>query len=275
MGLAMAAIVVSPAPARAAGFDANSAEQQLFNLINQDRAANGKPALQLNASLDNIARGGNISVCSGETVHGRSQDMIERNFFSHQIPSCGAYVWPAISNAGIQYSSAGENIAWNNYSPQSTSVDQANTAFMNSAGHRANILGDYNQVGVGAWMASGPWTGNGNPLNGVIMYTEIFVNAPIVTPPPPPPPTGPSYRYVRDDPTPAPAAAASTSRQARASTRATSSVAPVVSETPPSAPPPGASAGAVEQSSRLAGIELERALQRLYTYLASAGDLPG
>ncbi|MFY9613847.1 MAG: CAP domain-containing protein [Candidatus Dormiibacterota bacterium] len=269
----MAAIVVSPAPARAAGFDANSAEQQLFNLINQDRAANGKPALQPNASLNNIARGGNISVCSGETVHGRSQDMIERNFFSHQIPSCGAYVWPAISNAGIQYSSAGENIAWNNYSPQSTSVDQANTAFMNSAGHRANILGDYNQVGVGAWMASGPWTGNGNPLNGVIMYTEIFVNAPIVSPPPPPP-TGPSYRYVRDDPTPTPAAAPSASRQARASAPATSSAA-VPSETASSAPPPGANAGAVELRSRLAGLELERALQRLYTYLASASDLPG
>ena len=146
VGLAMAAWIAVPSPARAAGFDANAAEQQLFGLINQDRAANGKPALQLNTSLGNIARGGNISVCSGETVHGRSQDMIERNFFAHQIPSCGALVWPAITAAGVQFSSAGENIAWNNYSPQATSVDQVNTAFMNSAGHKANILGDYNQV---------------------------------------------------------------------------------------------------------------------------------
>jgi uncharacterized protein YkwD len=181
----MAAWITVPTPASAAGFDANGAEQQMFNLINQDRAANGKPALVFNAALGNIARGGNISVCPGETVHGRSQDMIERNYFSHSIPSCGQAVWPAITAAGVQYSSAGENIAWNNYSPQATSVDQANTQFMNSAGHRANILGDFNQVGVGAWMAPGSWTGAGNPISGVMMYTEIFVNGPITQPPPP------------------------------------------------------------------------------------------
>ncbi len=232
----MAAWIAVPSPARAAGFDANAAEQQLFGLINQDRAANGKPALQLTAALGNIARGGNISVCSGETVHGRSQDMIERNFFSHQIPSCGAAVWPAITAAGLQYSSAGENIAWNNYSPQATSVDQANTDFMNSAGHKANILGDYNQAGVGAWMASGPWTGNGSPLNGVVMYTEIFVNGPIVAPPPPPPPAVPGIRYVRNDPpTPPPGALA----QAAPSVVAARSASTQPSNSEAAAPPGG------------------------------------
>jgi hypothetical protein len=65
------------------------------------------------------------------------------------------------------------------------SVAQVNSAFMNSPGHRANILGGYNQVGVGAVMASGPWSG----YNGVIMFTEIFVQGPL---PPPPPPTRPT-----------------------------------------------------------------------------------
>ncbi len=172
----MAAWFGTPIPAKAAGFDANAAEQQLFNLTNQDRAANGLRPLVFSTSLGNIARAGNASVC-GTIVHGRSQDMVERSYFSHQIPTCGQDVGAALQNAGVQLSSWGENIAWNNYSPQSTSVVQANSAFMNSASHRANILGNYNQVGIGAAMAPGPWNG----YNGVIMLTEVFINGPITS----------------------------------------------------------------------------------------------
>ena len=185
--MAVSAWLGTSTPARAASFDPAAAEQQMLNLINQDRAQNGLPALTSNSTLGNIARGGNISIC-GQTVHGRSMDMVERGYFSHQVPPCAGYVFPAIQAAGINYSSAGENIAWNNYSPQSTSTDQANTALMNSPGHRANILGGYNQVGVGVWMAPGPWSDGTRSYNGVIMYTEIFVQAPVQQPPPPPPP---------------------------------------------------------------------------------------
>jgi uncharacterized protein YkwD len=182
--MAISAWLGTSAPAHAASFDAAAAEQQMVNLINQDRAQNGLPALTANPTLGNIARGGDISMC-GQTVHGRSVDMIERGYFSHQVPPCGGYVWPAIQSAGLNYSSAGENIAWNNTSPQASSVDQANTALMNSTGHRANILGSYNQVGVGVWMAPGPWSDGTRTYNGVVMYTEVFVQAPIQQPPPP------------------------------------------------------------------------------------------
>src|SRR5436309_1067814 len=177
-----------PVTAHATAFDPNAAEQQLFGLINQDRAQNGLGPLVANPTMFNIARGAPHQVCgNGQTYNGRAQDMIERQYFSHQIPPCNQYVWPILQSYGVQDSSAGENIAWNTYAPQETSVASANTAFMNSPGHRANILGNYNQVGVGAWAATGPWSdGSGGPWNGVIMYVEIFVNGPL---PPPAAPT--------------------------------------------------------------------------------------
>ena len=180
-----------PAAAAAASFDAAGAEAQLVAAINTDRAQNGLGPLAVNSTMSAIARSAPINVC-GSAVSGRSQDMIERSYFSHQVPPCGQYVWPALSANGVQFSAAGENIGWNNYSPQSTSVDQVNTQFMNSAGHRANILGAFNQVGVGAYMAPGAWSYGGKTYNGVIMFTEIFAMGPPPAPPLPTyPPTGP------------------------------------------------------------------------------------
>jgi uncharacterized protein YkwD len=157
--------------------------QTLFALTNQDRTSNGLGALAWNPTLGSIATSQRSGNCGG--VNGRSQDMIERNYFAHQIPPCGAYVWNVFSLGA--YSAAGENIGWNNY-PPGQSVGQINTAFMNSPDHRANILGKFNQMGTGAWAATGPWQGN----NGVIMYTEIFVNGPGGPAPPPPAPRPPA-----------------------------------------------------------------------------------
>jgi uncharacterized protein YkwD len=165
-------------------FDNNAAEQQLFDLINLDRAQNGLGALVANPTMFNIARSAPHQVCNnGQTYNGRAQDMVERQYFSHQIPPCNLYVWPILNSYGVQWTSVGENIAWNNYTPQSTSVTEANTWLMNSPGHRANILGAYNQVGVGAFAAPGPWSdGTGGPWNGVIIYVEIFVQGPLPAP---------------------------------------------------------------------------------------------
>ncbi|HEY8740379.1 MAG TPA: CAP domain-containing protein, partial [Candidatus Dormibacteraeota bacterium] len=137
----------------------------LFQLTNQDRTSNGLGALGFNSGLASIATGQRGS-CGGTGINGRSQDLIERNYFSHQIPPCGGYVWQVFSLGA--YTAAGENIGWNNYPPDQ-SVGQINTAFMNSPEHRANILGNYNQLGTGAWQASGPWSGAGGPYNNVIM----------------------------------------------------------------------------------------------------------
>jgi uncharacterized protein YkwD len=174
---------VSPRPVEAG--DPGTAGQ-LFSLTNQDRTSNGLGALASNGRLSSIATSAGGS-CGGTAVSGRSADMINRQYFSHQIPPCGGYVWNVFSLGA--YSSAGENIGWNNY-PPGQSVSQINTAFMNSSEHRANIMGGYNQLGTGAWQASGSWMGQ----NGVIMYTEIFINGPGGggggggAPPPPPPP---------------------------------------------------------------------------------------
>jgi hypothetical protein len=158
----------------------------LFQLTNQDRTSNGLGALAFNGNLASIATSQPNGSCGGP--RGRSEDMINRNYFDHHIPPCGSYVWQVFSLGA--YSSAGENIGWNNY-PPAQSVDQINTAFMNSPDHRANILGNYNQAGTGAWAATGPWSGAGGPFNGVIMYTEIFINGPGGGPPPPPRPLPP------------------------------------------------------------------------------------
>ena len=165
----------------------------LFDLTNQDRTSNGLGALAYNGTLSSVATSAQAGSCGNP--HGRSQDLIERNYFSHQIPPCGSYVWQ-VFNLGA-YSAAGENIGWNNY-PPGDSVGQINTAFMNSPEHRANILGNFNEMGTGAWQATGPWSGAGGPYNNVIMYTEIFLNgsgggggAPPPPPPPPPPPSRP------------------------------------------------------------------------------------
>lgn len=108
----------------------SSEVQQALSLLNADRAKNGLPALALNSALSNL----------GDAY---AQDMINRNFFSHYNPE-GQSPFDRMKSAGIGYTYAGENLAIN------TSVAAAETAFMNSSGHRANILNqNYTQVGLG------------------------------------------------------------------------------------------------------------------------------
>lgn len=105
-------------------------EAKAFQLLNADRAANGLPALKLNMDLVRLAE-----------KYG--QDMINRNYFSHYNPE-GQSPFERMQQAGITYSYAGENLAIN------SNVTAAEKAFMNSSGHRANILNtNFTEVGVG------------------------------------------------------------------------------------------------------------------------------
>jgi uncharacterized protein YkwD len=105
-------------------------EQKMINLVNQDRASNGGlPALKFDPTLR-----------AGALAH--SQDMSANNYFSHTSPTLGDF-GTRIKAAGVSYTAAGENIA------MYPSVEQAEVGFMNSPGHRANILGDYTRVGIG------------------------------------------------------------------------------------------------------------------------------
>ena len=113
----------------------------MFNLHNQERAAAGLSALRLDSTLVAIARR-------------RAQDMAANNYFSHTSPS-GETAFSLMSAAGYSYQMAGENIARNNY-PDTQTVQVAMQGFMNSSGHRANILsGGYRRVGIGAAVGAG------------------------------------------------------------------------------------------------------------------------
>jgi uncharacterized protein YkwD len=128
-------------PAPVAAWDAGSfsaaAEAELLQLTNQARASAGLPALKLDSALTSIARW-------------RSQDMIARDYFSHDIPGTGS-VFDVLQEKGYCFNLAGENIGW------ITAADDAaaqgvHLMFMDSAGHRANILGDaWDAIGIGAY----------------------------------------------------------------------------------------------------------------------------
>lgn len=111
----------------------SSMEINTFNRVNAERTNRGLAALVLDANISAVARG-------------HSQDMVNRHFFSHVNPD-GAGLAERLSDGGIAYNIAGENIAWNNYPDP---VDTAVTGWMNSAGHRANILDNrFSRTGIG------------------------------------------------------------------------------------------------------------------------------
>ena len=108
----------------------NSDEQEVFNLINQQRINNGLTALKSDSELQKVARI-------------KAQDMVNNNYFSHTSPTYGS-PFDMMNSFKISYRTAGENIAGN------SSNSAAVTAWMNSSGHRANILNSsFNYTGVG------------------------------------------------------------------------------------------------------------------------------
>ena len=110
-------------------------ELETFNLINEQRAKNGLSALKIDMEVQRVARI-------------KAQDMVNNNYFSHTSPTYGS-PFDMLKNFGISYKSAGENIAGN------SSNSAAVTAWMNSSGHRANILNSsYNYTGVGVVTSS-------------------------------------------------------------------------------------------------------------------------
>ncbi|MDF2571908.1 MAG: uncharacterized protein K0R55_3512 [Sporomusa sp.] len=111
-------------------YTSSAEEAQALSLLNQDRTANGLAALKANSQLTKLAE--NYAL-----------DMINRGYFSHYNPE-GQSPFDRMKKAGITYKTAGENLGIN------TSVSAAEKAFMNSSGHRANILNSaYTEVGIG------------------------------------------------------------------------------------------------------------------------------
>lgn len=108
----------------------NSDEKEVFDLINKQRIQNGLSPLKENSELQRVARI-------------KAQDMVNNNYFSHTSPTYGS-PFDMMKSFKISYNTAGENIAGN------SSNSDAVTAWMNSPGHRANILNSsFNQTGIG------------------------------------------------------------------------------------------------------------------------------
>lgn len=104
---------------------------EVLRLVNQERSKQGLKALTLSDELTNVA-----------TI--KAKDMRDKNYFDHTSPTYGS-PFDMMQRFGIQYQSAGENIA----AGQKT-VQEVMNSWMNSSGHRANILNkDYEQLGVG------------------------------------------------------------------------------------------------------------------------------
>ncbi|MFN2608477.1 MAG: CAP domain-containing protein [Acidimicrobiales bacterium] len=180
VGLAM--VLAGPTPAAHAdpSFDA-----EMLTLINQDRAANGLGPVQLSPVMASVAEGGTYSGC-GYPVAGRAADMGTRNYFSHTIPNCGSrQVFDMLTAAGVPWTSASENIGWESGTVDPTAAATLlNTQFMNSSGHRANILDPAaTSVGVGSWhTAPGQtWTGGGAPWGAVYVTAVVFAHLPAAT----------------------------------------------------------------------------------------------
>jgi uncharacterized YkwD family protein len=106
-------------------------EQQVVELVNKERAAAGLPALKMNTKLAGVAEK-------------KAEDLRDKNYFDHQSPTYGS-PFDMMKQFGIKYSTAGENIAKGQKTPS-----EVMNGWMNSPGHRANILNaNYTEIGVG------------------------------------------------------------------------------------------------------------------------------
>ena len=113
----------------------NSDEKEVFNLINQQRTNNGLQSLKVDAEVQRVARI-------------KAEDMVNNNYFSHNSPTYGS-PFDMLKSFKISYKTAGENIAGN------SSNSGAVKSWMNSSGHKANILNSgYNYTGIGVVSSS-------------------------------------------------------------------------------------------------------------------------
>ncbi|HKU19507.1 MAG TPA: CAP domain-containing protein [Terriglobales bacterium] len=115
-------------PSMALAYD-QTAEQKIFELLNQARTRRGLPALQANAQLQEAARA-------------HSQLMASRQKLSHKFGG-EAVLRDRLASTGLHFDNDGENVGLNQ------SAEGAHQGFMHSPPHRANILNpDYNAVGI-------------------------------------------------------------------------------------------------------------------------------
>ncbi|MBQ8397832.1 MAG: SafA/ExsA family spore coat assembly protein [Clostridia bacterium] len=115
-------------------------EQEVIRLVNEIRAENGLKPLTYDWELSRVARY-------------KSQDMKDNRYFSHTSPVYGS-PFQMMKSFGLTYRTAGENIAKGYATPQAVV-----NGWMNSSGHRANILNaSFTRIGVGYVASGNYWT---------------------------------------------------------------------------------------------------------------------
>lgn len=118
----------------------NSFEKEVIRLTNIEREKNGLNPLQVDEKLSEVARE-------------KSQDMATNGYFAHQSPKYGS-PFDMMKTFGVTYKAAGENIARGQRSPE-----EVVNGWMNSPGHRANILNSsFSHIGVGFVEEGNHWT---------------------------------------------------------------------------------------------------------------------
>lgn len=132
----------------------------LLDGTNQQRSANGLGRLSINSQLNQAAQA-------------KAADMAADNYWAHVAPT-GETPWTFISNSGYQYKTAGENLAYG-----FVTANETITGWMNSPGHRANILnGAFTEVGFGVINVEN-YQNNGNQTIVVAMYAAPLYEAPV------------------------------------------------------------------------------------------------
>nr|WP_028562386.1 CAP domain-containing protein [Paenibacillus pinihumi] len=105
--------------------------QQVLDLVNQERSKAGLNSLSTDNKLDKVALD-------------KAKDLYDNNYFDHQSPTYGS-PFDMMKSYGVNYNTAGENIAKGQTSPQ-----EVMSQWMNSPGHRANILNNtFKNIGIG------------------------------------------------------------------------------------------------------------------------------
>ncbi|WP_103104045.1 CAP domain-containing protein [Brevibacillus reuszeri] len=117
--------------------DASTVGKQVTDLVNQERAKAGLKPVELDASLNKVAKA-------------KAADMSNNNYFDHTSPTYGS-PFDMMKQFGVSYMTAGENIAMGQ-----RNAEEVMNQWMNSEGHRQNIINpSFTKIGVG--FVNGYW----------------------------------------------------------------------------------------------------------------------
>lgn len=183
---AISMVVISPASTAEASEITNATVVQLSNAA---RVEGGLPELKMNGLLASAAQA-------------KANDMLAKQYFAHNTPD-GKVPWDFIKATGYNYVTAGENLAID-----FTEAESIQTAWMNSPGHRANIMNKaFQEIGIG--ISKGMFNGHETTIVVQMFGTPIAQKVtmpseptPVAKPAPAPAPAPVAKQVATPTPTP-------------------------------------------------------------------------